>query len=320
PWGQTRSWTSSLGGTAGPGGRGTSAAQLPYLVAANGTNTIAAVLASGAALYFDYSGGSYVARYFAKETLTTNSTDFILTDTTGAQTNFWNFASTVAANKRGLFKSYTDQDGNTTSVTSWTSDNQPGEVQRSSTVGSTTITESYLFSYITSGNNTGLVSSVTLRRKINTGSWTTVRKVEYTYYDGSESYGNLGDLKLVQIKDASGNVLDTNYYRYYTPGESNGYPGGLKYALGAEAYARAQAALTNAQTATNANLAPYADHYFQYDSSQRVTRHDVAGAGSSGGTGLGTYSYSFTTSTNSDGYNNWKYKTVETLPSGLQNI
>src|SRR5262249_8794509 len=106
----------------------------------------------------------------------------------------------------------------------------------------------------------------------------------------------------------------------YTPGESNGYPGGLKYALGAEAYARAQAALTNAQTATNANLAPYADHYFQYDSSQRVTRHDVAAAGSSGGTGLGTYSYSFTTSTNSDGYNNWKYKTVETLPSGLQNI
>src|SRR5262249_55432556 len=50
----------------------------------------------------------------------------------------------------GLLVSFTDPDGNVTAVTSYTSSTQIGEVQRSSTVGSTTITESYVYSYLTS--------------------------------------------------------------------------------------------------------------------------------------------------------------------------
>jgi hypothetical protein len=53
-------------------------------------------------------------------------------------------------------------------------------------------------SYIASGQtNSGLVSSVVLRRSTNGGtSWTTSRQVAYTYYDGVIAQGNLGDLKL----------------------------------------------------------------------------------------------------------------------------
>src|SRR5205807_2461712 len=68
-----------------------------------------------------------------------------------------------------------------------------------------------------SGLNAGLVASVTLRRQVNGGAWTTVRQAVYTYYDGTQPFGNQGDLQLATILDGAGNVLDTKYYRYYTP-------------------------------------------------------------------------------------------------------
>jgi hypothetical protein len=98
----------------------------------------------------------------------------------------------------------TDPNGNTISVTSYTS-GQVGEVQRSTTVGGTTYTESYLYSYLSSPDpNAGKVSSVVERRKFGSGSWTTVRQVQYAYYGSSESHGNKGDLKTATIQDGSG--------------------------------------------------------------------------------------------------------------------
>jgi hypothetical protein len=185
-----------------------------------------------------------------------------------------------------------DPAGNTISVTSWTTDGKPAEVQRSTTVNGTTTTESYLFTYISSGGNAGLLQNETLRRQVNGGSWTTVRQAVYTYYNGTESYGNLGDLKLAQVEDASGNVLDTKYYRYYTSGQANGYTHGLRYLLNADAYARAAAALGDPTTATDSQLAPYADLYLEYDSFQRVTKETVRGQGGSSTSGLGTFTFS----------------------------
>ena len=77
-----------------------------------------------------------------------------------------------------------------------------GEVQRSVTVGGVTTVESYLYSYLTSPDpNAGKMSSAVLRRKIGTGSWSTVRQAQYAYYGSSESHGNLGDLKTATIQD-----------------------------------------------------------------------------------------------------------------------
>src|SRR5262249_17045477 len=167
----------------------------------------------------------------------------------------------------------------------------------------------------------GKLQSVTLRRKVGAGSWSTVRKVDYAYYDGVESHGNLGDLKTAIIRDAASNALDTYYYRYYVASESNGYQHGLKYAVHPISFAQLAAAVSDPYTATDTTLAPYADYYFEYDSQQRVTKEIAQGEGCSVcSAGLGTYTFNYTSSSNSDSVNNWKVKTVETLPDGNQNI
>jgi hypothetical protein len=322
PWGQTRSWTNAPGySNADFNGSGWVDSQLPSL--SKDSNGTIAVLSNGTiARLFDADGsGGYTSRYFLQESLSYNSStdELTLTDTTADQLRFTGFGSTWLANQKGRLESFTDPGGNVTSVTSWTSDGKAAEVQRTNTVGSTTVTESYLYTYLSSGVNAGLLSNITLRRKINSGSWTTVRQVDYTYYDGTQSYGNAGDLMKAVVRDGSGNALDTSYYRYYTAGQSGGYQHGLRSVFNPQSYARLAAAYSDPTMATDAQVAPYADLYFEYDSLQRVSTEIVQGAGDSSSTGDGTYTFSYTTSPFPDGFNNWRRKTVETLPDGNTN-
>jgi hypothetical protein len=156
-------------------------------------------------------------------------------------------------------------------------------MQRTSTVGGTTVTEKFTYTYLTTGDNIGHVSSVVLRRKDQDDvDWTTVRKAEYAYYGASENHGNAFDLKTVTVKDASNNVLGTTYYRYYKPEDSDGYEHGLMYVFYPESYARLVAEVAaDPTTATDAAVAPYADHYFEYDDQQRATKEIAQGAGCS---------------------------------------
>ncbi|HEV3440514.1 MAG TPA: hypothetical protein VG122_24380 [Gemmata sp.] len=170
--------------------------------------------------------------------------------------------------------------------------------------------------------NAGLLQSVILRRSTNGGTtWSTVQQVQYAYYDGTTTNGNAGDLETATIEDPSSNVLGTYYYRYYTPTTdgSIGYTHGLEYELTPRSYAQLAGTGVNPLTATNAQLSPYADMAYEYNSSQRVTQVVVGGAGVSTTSGLGTYTYSYTTSLNSPGYNSWAVETVETLPDGSTN-
>jgi len=98
-------------------------------------------------------------------------------------------------NSNGLLNSYTDAAGNTTSVQGRNSNGSPTEIQHSVTIGSTTTTESIFFTYLSSGDNAGLMSNATLRRKVNAGSWTVVRQVDYAYYGTGDSNGNVSELK-----------------------------------------------------------------------------------------------------------------------------
>jgi hypothetical protein len=200
--------------------------------------------------------------------------------------------------------------GNTTAVTSLTSDGKVAEMQRSDPVSG--VTESYLYTYLASPDlNAGQISNITLRRQVNGGAWTIVRQVSYDYYDGTSQkpYGNLGDLRLATIKDANGNAIDTDYYRYYTPADSGtGYVHGLKYVFSAASYARLAADIGNPLTATDSQVSGYADKYFEYDSSQRVTKAVVQASGCSVCTGgQGTFTYAYTTSSNLQRYNSWIY-------------
>src|SRR5262249_50744747 len=125
-------------------------------------------------------------------------------------------------------------------------------------------------------------------------------------------------LKLSQVADGAGHVLDTRYYRSYMTGDANGYGGGLKYAFGPQSYARLVAALgSNVDGLTDAQVAPYADAFFQYDNYRRVTQAVIQGAGcTSCSGGLGTYTYQYSSSTAPSGNNNWGTSTIETLPDG----
>src|SRR6266852_4683428 len=287
PWRQCRAWTIDVGWMKG---------HLPSLLQANGTNTLVAVVGGTDACFFDPNGGAYSPRFYLQEQLTHNATtkQFTLTDTSGQQLVFWDFNTSLPANQRGQLQSLTDPDGNRTSITSRTSDGKPTEVQRSNTNNGVTVVESYLSTYLTTGVNAGKVSNVTLRRQVNGGAWTVIRQTAYAYYDGTQSYGNAGDLMTATVEDGSGAALDTSYYRYYTAGQANGYQGGLRYSFGPQSYARLLAAVGNPQTATDAQVAPYADSYFQYDSVQRVSEAVLQGAGDSqtAAAGLGTYTYS----------------------------
>jgi RHS repeat-associated protein len=326
PWGFTRSWTNAANYSLGYNGTGMVVTQLPHLRQDPG-GTLAVISNGYTIRYFDPNGrGGFTERYFGADQVLADSPlagQATLTDPQGDVLTFYDFVGPdVPANEQGTFISYQSAAGATMAVTSTNADGKPLELQYSTGSGSSQVVQSYQFSYLSSGVNAGLMSSAVFRRQVGGGSWTTVRQALYTYYDGSQTYGNAGDLQFATVEDGSGNVLGTDYYRYYTSSGSGGYAHGLKYVFEAPSYGRLTAALgTGVDSLTDSQVAPYADYYFQYDSSQRVTEEIAAGAGASGGSspGLGTFTYSYTTSTNTPGLNSWATKTVETLPDGNTN-
>jgi len=326
PWGQTVSWTNGAGyATKTNNGNGIVDTQTPYLLSVNGSTTLAEIINGTTSAYFDLVSGTYQPRFFDQSTLVYNSTNnqYVLTDESGDQLVFWGFGGGLSAAQQGELVSFTDPGGNVTTVTARTASGQIAAVQRSTTTDGQTVTESWLYSYLSSGVNAGLLQSVTLERQINNGPVDVVRQAVYTYYDGSQPYGKAGDLMLAVVEDGNGNAIDTQYYRYYTAADvpSTGLLNGLEYTFTTASYARLEAAVGNPFAATDTQVAPYADNYFQYDSQGRVTEEVVQGEGcSSCSGGLGTYTYQYTESGNPNGYNSWAVKTVETLPDGNENI
>jgi hypothetical protein len=136
------------------------------------------------ARYFRASN-NYLSGYFDQTILTnvpggssSGPGEWVLTDSVGDQTHYWDFSATLPANQRGQFKSYTDRTGNTTYVPTppeapgFNPDGTVAEVRRRTG----NLIESYLFTYYgTPDPNAGLVQSVTLRRPTDGGlTWPTV--------------------------------------------------------------------------------------------------------------------------------------------------
>jgi hypothetical protein len=243
PWGQTRSWTNGPGYADGSdNGNGWVDTYTPHLIGEadnNGLHII--VVANGTtAYYFDQVNNSFQSRLNDGSQFTYNSTNdtYTLTDTQGDRIVFNGFGLGWQPAQKGQFVNYTNADGVTMAVTSYTSDGHIAEMQRSATSNGNTTTESFLYSYLPSTDpNAGLLSNVTLRTQVNGGAWSIVQQVAYTYYDGTQQYGgNLGDLMTATVEDGSGNVLSTSYYRYYTAGAANGYQHGLEYVFNPASY------------------------------------------------------------------------------------
>ena len=294
-WSQTRSWSNGTPPSSN-NGTGVIDTDRPYLLRPNGDNSQIVVVSSATnARFYNLVGSNYVPQFFVQDQLTHNTStgEFILTDSNGDTLRFWDWTASQA-NQWGQFKSATDAKGNQISVTSYTGNGSVAQMQRSDG----TTTQMYAYTYLASPDlNAGMISNITLEQKVGSGAWTIVRQVNYDYYDGTPNkpYGNVGDLRTATTLDANNNVIDISYHRYYTSSDAGsiGYVHGLKYLFSPSSYARMAADLSNPLTATDSQVAPYADDYYQYEpTSQKVTEVVIQGSGSSVTTGgQGTFTY-----------------------------
>ena len=327
-WGHTRSFSSrqSVNETIG-NGFNWKVQEWPYLISqADGTAIIQG--APNTSLWFNKSGQNYQGDLGIKQTLTLDNVRQVyrLTEVSGEYTEFDSVT--------GMFKRRVDLAGNTLEVKATLSNGYNfTQVERSHTAGSETTTEQFLYEY-TSFTGDQLLTRITLRRKVNSGDWQNVLRAGYTYYGSNDTYGAESDLKTVVTEsweEGAWATTGTTLYRYYktygssSSSSSSSSSGGitpadfgvrlLKFVVNPASYARlaADPGVTDPTTASDTIVSQYADYYFEYDSSRRVILESVSGASR-------TYSFSYNVSGFSDGWNRWKYKTIEVLPTGVQNI
>ncbi len=305
-------------------GTGVSDSQQPYVINASPDpmsdppTTVAVATSSTDVHYFDLNGTTYQARGFPLEHLTLASGTFLYKTPTGETLQFNDFHhQQQSALPPGLFVGKTDKAGHQTDATY----DANGILQRVSRTapdgGSDTVTETYAFSY----NSDGTVSQIAVNRHTDSNPDTTIRQVVFTYYDGSQVGGNAGDLMLAQVQEPNGqgmmSTFDTYYYRYDTDINHSTY-GYLQYVFKPPSYDRLVHNLGDPTQLTDSQVRPYADYF--YDRSSTPFQVTVQGAGCSSCTGgRGTFSYQFMqngSTSYADGYNNWKYETVEGLPDG----
>ena len=164
----------------------------------------------------------------------------------------------------------------------------------------------------------------------NGSTWDLVEKVGYEYYT-SESYGDPGDLKLVEITtpltDSGVESVRKKYYRYwegtFNDSTNPGHPHALKYVVDFEGTRRQDWADElfdeDFLSASNSSLESYATAYFEYDSSHRIDKAWFNGeCGCSGGIN-GTHEFEYETNgsftDNTSIYQvGWKTRTIVQRP------
>jgi YD repeat-containing protein len=323
-FGHTRSYGNrqAVGAVQGPNGYNWWVQQLPY--AGSVSSTILQITISPKKTYwFDKSGTTFAPRYsFLDVRLAQNTSAGTLTFADNSQGKT---ETIVLSSSTGQFISHTDGRGVQTSITS-VSGGLINGLQRSFNDSSGVITTEQLIYNYGSGALTGILQSVTYQIQVGAGTgFVPVKQVAYTYYDASDPNGNPKDLQSAaqQLPNGSGgwNTVGVDYYRYWIASSTYGFVHGLAMHFGPEAYRlifNLGIDITNNADAPDTLVQPYADHYFQYDSSWRVTEEISAVCPScpGGGTTSDTYLYTPNTSYPGDGYNTWKMCTTQTLPDG----
>ena len=338
-WGVNLNWTSMTVFTANTAyGNGWSSQNQGYLeYLGGGTSANPNIMLVNSAynqdvFNFNTATSQYQAQAVSTNTLihNDNGTYTVATDI-GTTLQYYDFSNFTPVDLQGQLISMTDAAGNTVTF-SYTSSGQISSVTQTDAAGDV---ETFNYTYITSGVNAGNVSLITqsLQRAGQTSS-TIYRQMALTYYDGSYSgnmqYGNAGDLQTVSIEDGSGNILKESFYRYYTPGDmlnsggaQIGYVGGLQYVFNTTSFKRLSAAFADPFSATAAQVAPYADNYFQYNADHEATLETFARGGAAVTGGLGTQSLSYELNPNSaagGNYNTWFMRTTVTLQDGSENV
>lgn len=307
PWGHTRSYGNRVSPTnEGINGNSWFVKEVPFLAQTTdgGSSYVVAIGTINDAVWFLSSGGTYTPRDYAKETLVHDAVNkrFILRFDLGQVMKFYDFDASHPAVKRGAFESFTDQAGRTVTA-SFGANNLISEFAQINGSKSST----YTYIYHTSGASLNRLRWVTLRV-----DGEKVRQAEYDYYDGIDSYGSAGDLRRVKLQEWDGSVwvtTATHYYRYFKAGDVDGVANGLRYVVSPLGYSAMVAAAITPETATDAQIAQYSVHAFKYNTDRSVKQEAV-------NAGTQNFGFTYSTSAFADGPNNWKWKTIQTLPDG----
>lgn len=142
-------------------------------------------------------------------------------------------------------------------------------------------------------------------------------RVLFRYYEAGMAGGMAGDLQLARVEryDArkmSWTCVRNSHYRYYLPGQRNGFEHGLKHVLDDGAFARMTAAGLDPLTAAETEVAAFADIYLEYDEDHRVSF-----AATQGGREKAVFRYEMNLA--NPGMlevNTWSMKTTQTLLNG----
>jgi RHS repeat-associated protein len=295
-FGQSLLWSNqdaaALGGGSPLGserfGNGMSVAEIPELITAgpinfSGTPPVGSIGSSSAAtvivrdgsmtVTFDASQNGFQARGPALDTLSQSNGNWVFTDSAG---------DVIVFNSSGTFQSISDPAGDS-AVATYDSSGRLSRVDLTP-ASSNTVVDSYVYSY---SGSSPRVRDVALFRLIGTAMTTIpVQQVKYTYYDDisgdAAQYGNSGDLMLAQIEDGTnwdpsapgqGQILDTTYFRYFTPATTTiedttvGYVHGLRSMFSNAAFARLAAkegSVLAAESADDLTASDYADVVLTY--------------------------------------------------------
>ena len=306
-WGHKRSYANQLfDATPGTNGNGWFQAHAPVLLF-DSDGSVGLVTSANRPRWFAPRGGRFSALFGGKAGLEhdADGNQYIFTDHEGGKMLFFGDRSPM----KGVFKGIVSPNGDQTLARYNASRQIEAFVLESGDQSS-----GYHYEYYT--GNRGLLPDQ-LRTVTHRLNGQNVRRCNYEYHGKGEPGGVQGDLKSAQLEQydpASGTWFEVSksYYRYYTTFASPGFPSGLKFVVGSEAYARMVKAGIQPETATDSELASYADYYFEYDFYQRVSRESVNG-------GALTYHFAYQESGNASGFNSWAVKTIETLPDGNQN-
>ena len=268
-----------------------------------GDNGIA-ILNGDTAIIFDYVGTSYVQRspdVSGRATLAAVGNTFTLTDQNGNRTTFSAPSNKASGDDWGSLGSSISVDGTRTDYDY----NGAGQLTSLSQTYPGIFNDTVNVAYTYDGN------TVTATESHNSSA---VRQAVYTR-------DSAGDLKTVQIKDATGtHVLETTYYRYYSGtynAQSNpGQAHAVKWLFNAAAYQRLLSEVSNPDSFNDEDLKPYADkyadEYYEYDATGRVSLRRTAGEGCSLCGGQGEIASAYLVSNYADDFNAWRYLTVDT--------
>jgi RHS repeat-associated protein len=282
--------------------------QNPYLIAGGAgslPDSIQVVFSPSTQLLFrkQTPSNDYAPAFGTRSTLRWDGTnsEFIFVDTLGRQLVFNAFTGTTS----GKLKAALDSGGSRIDAAY----NSNGTLQRFARNDGTTPAPLWTgFSYNYNSDDATKVDSIELSIEGDS-----IRRSSYEYYGDFDPYGLEWNLKKVVVEefvDATWQEITTSYYRYYKNNTATGFKNGLRFVVGPEAFRRLLAAGLDPLEASDLQITPYADFYFEYDSSRRVSFERLDG-------GAKQYGFEYYANPSSvNDVNAWTLRTTENFLDG----